>query len=623
MGPSNNPGEPGAEYIEHLGKLVAGTVSCSGTRVSGCVSLVKGEAQQPFWARRYSLYVSAASIATISASSSADVFVYVLSGSGSNVTVEGPDDDSGAGTDAEVTAVALAAGTTYLIEVTTSTADPIKSGTGPAGAFTLTVTTALDEPPVVVTDLADAAATGRGTLTAADTFTVEPADASCTAAAAGVAPTVAKTATPGERTVSVTLAAPFSHRVTVTCDADGRSPTAVEVTLAGRLPAVSVTDFEDTTARVASRGLRNATDKITVDPPDASCSVRTAGRGVNRPWVSDRGPRRIVLSYLLRDGAAIVTVTCTAPDHSPGSASALFSDGPRPQIGDVTARFAPDNACTAATAQDADAAHSCTLVEGGSLAVTLTATVDSAAISASWDTTGGATVTPGSMPAATPVIGPDNAVTGHWQRTATATLACTGDGAATATVTAGRHPADDTHTTRIGIDCEQQVRVSGLDDATGYSAAGTKAAVTDTFAVEPATADCTAAPTGAVTAPDSRRPQQRLLSAQIEAGTTATVTVTCTNNDYADGGGEVDLAAEEPGLSAVVSGQTCAAVSPAPAVRMRATGVCCLTSMGWCWRRRLMPRCAASPSAGRTPGVLRSAAAGPTRSRRSRHRTGS
>ena len=564
-------GEPtqapiGAECLDHLGTLGAGTVTRSGTLEAGCVSLRRGDAQSPHWARRFTLGVPAASTATISASSSsADVYLYVLSSSGGSVAVEGSDDDSGTGTDAQVSGVALAAGTTYTIEVTTSSAGPINSSTGPAGAFTLTVTTALDEPPVIITGLADAAVTGRGTLTAAGTFTVEPADATCTAAAAGVTPSVAKTGTPGERTVSLTLAAPFSHAVTVTCDAPRRTATSVGVTLAGRLPAVSVTDFEDTTARVASRGLRYATDKITVDPADASCSVRTAGRGVNRPWVSDRGPRRIVLAYLLRDGAAIVTVTCTAPDHSPGSASALFSAQPRPQIGTVTATFAPNNACTATTAQDADAAHSCTLAEGSSLAVTLTATVDSAAIATSWDTDSAITVTPGRARAATPVIGPDNAATGDWQRTATATLACTGDGAAAATVTAGRYPADDTHTTRIGIDCEQQVRISGLDDATGYSAPGTEAAVTDAFTVDPATADCTASPTGAVTAPDPRRPHERLLSAQITAGTNTTVTVTCTADGRADGVEEVDLTAEEPGLSAVVGGQTCAAVSPAPA----------------------------------------------------------
>ncbi|WP_419855385.1 hypothetical protein [Candidatus Poriferisodalis sp.] len=518
----------GAECIDHLGTLGAGTVTRSGTLAAGCTSLRKGDAQSPYYARRYTLSVTAASTATITASSAAaDMFIYVLSGSAGNVTVEDSDDDSGTDTDAEVTDVPLAAGVTYTIEVTTSVA-------GPAGAFALTVTTALDEPPVVITDLADAEVTGNGTLTAADAFTVEPADAACTAtaAAAGAAPSVTNTGAPAERTVSLRLAAPFSHEVTVTCDATRRSPTSVVVTLSGRLPAVSVTGLEDS---VPADGAIYARDTFTVDPADATCTGTAAGRGVGTPWVSSLSATRTVLARIWPGAAATVTVTCTAPDHSPGTAQALFSAKPRPQMGTVTATFTPKDACTAAPANEADAAHSCTLAEGSSLAVTLTVTADSAAIAASWDTTGGAAATPASVPAATPVIGPDNAATGDWQRTATAALACTDDGTVTATVTAGRHPATDTHTTHIGIDCEQQVRIGGLDDATGYSAAGTAATVTDAFTVDPATADCTAAPTGTVTAPDPRRPQQRLLSAQIPTGTTTTVTVTCTNNDRADG----------------------------------------------------------------------------------------
>ncbi|WP_419853869.1 hypothetical protein [Candidatus Poriferisodalis sp.] len=527
----------GAECIEHLGTLGAGTVTRSGTlvagtvprsgmRASGCASLRKGDAQSPHWARRYTLYVPAASTATITASSAAaDVYLYVLSGTDASLVVEDSDDDSGPGTDAEAAGVALAAGVLYTIEVTTS-ADRV------TGAFTLTVTTVLDEPPVVITDLADAAVTGSGTLTARDKFTVEPAGAACTATAAGVTPSVAKTSTPGERTVSLTLAAPFSHDVTVVCDAPRRSPTSVVVTLAGRLPAVSVTGLEDS---VPADGAIYASDKFTVSPADASCTGTAVGRGVGTPWVSSLSATRTVLARVWAGGAATVTVTCTAAGHSPGVAKAVFSAQPRPQIGTVTATFAPNDACTAAVADRADAAHSCTLAEGSSLTVTLTATADHATIAARWNTDSTVTATPGSVPAATPVIGPDNAATGHWQRTHTATLACTDDGAATAMVTAGRHPATDTHTTHVSIDCEQQVRISGLADAAGYSAPGTKATVTDAFTVEPATADCTAAPTGTITAPDTRRPHERLLSAQVTAGTTATVTVTCTNNDRADG----------------------------------------------------------------------------------------
>ncbi|WP_419907664.1 hypothetical protein [Candidatus Poriferisodalis sp.] len=560
----------GAECIDHLGTLgagtvtrsgtlVAGTVTPSGKRASGCASLRRGDAQSPHWARRYSLYVSAASTATVTASSAAaDVFVYVLSGTDASLVVEGSDDDSGPGTDAEASGVALEAGVLYTIEVTTS-ADRV------TGAFTLAVTTALGEPPVAISGLADAEATGRGTLTAADKFTVEPADAACTATAAGVTPSVAKTATPAERTVSVTLTAPFSHEVTVACDAPRRTATSVRVTLTGRLPEVSVTGLDDS---VPVGSASYALDTFTVNPATARCTATAAGRGAGTPWVSSLSATRTVLVRLGPGGAAEVTVTCTAAGYSPGTAKAVFSAEPRPQIGTVAAKFAPADACTTtAAAQHADAAHSCTLAQGSTLTVTLTSTADHATIATSWDTTGGVAATPGKARAATPVIGPDNAATGDWQATHTATLACTAHGAATATVTAGRHPADDTHTTRIGIDCRQQVRISGLDDATGYSTTGAKATVSDAFTVEPATAHCTAAPTGTVTAPDPRRPKERLLSAQITAGTTTTVTVTCTNNDRADGTAEVDLTAAVPRVTSVAvtadSGGSCA-VSSAP-----------------------------------------------------------
>ena len=535
------PATASAEFVRtgdcsaDLGSLGAGTITRTGTiaAAGSCRSWKKGTSTSPHWARRFTLRVPVASRLTIDASSPAvDTYLYVLRGNGSAATVHAQNKDRPQGAantgDARMQNTPARPGLTYVIEVTTDTARA-------TGTFTLTVTTAPDQPPVVITDLADAAVTGRGTLTAAGTFTVEPADAACTATAAGATPSVTKTGTPGERTVSVTLPAPFSHEVTVTCTADSRSPASAAATFAGRLREVSVDGLDETVATLTGRGLRYGTDKITVDPPHANCSVTTDGHGVGRTWVSSRGPTRVVLVYLQRDGAADVTVTCTALNHSPGTDEALFSDGPRPQIGDVTAKFAPADACTATATLEVDAAHSCTLAEGGSLAVTLTATVDSAAIAVSWDTTGAVTATPASMPAATPVIGPDNAATGDWQRTHTATLACTDDGAATATVTAGRYPADDTHTTHIGIDCKQQVQISGLHDTTAYSTPGTAATVTDAFTVDPATADCTAAPTGTVTAPDPRRPQERLLSAQITAGTAATVTVTCTDDGRAEG----------------------------------------------------------------------------------------
>jgi hypothetical protein len=557
-GPTRTP--VGAECVEGLGALAAGTVSRSGTLEAGCVSLRRGDAQSPHRARRYTLQVAAASTATIAASSAqADVFVYVLSGSGSAVTVIASDDDSGPGTDARAAGVPLAAGVAYTVEVTTSAS---RAG----GAFTLTVSTELDEPPVVIAGLADAAEIGGGTVTASDSFTVEPADAVCTAAAAGVAASVTGTSVAGERVVSVTAAAPFSHIVTVACDAPGRSRVAAEAILAGRLRAVSVTGLDDTVATVTSRGQRYATDRFAVDPPDAACTVSVAGRGAERPWVSQRGSARtLLLGQLSHDGAAIVTVTCTAPGHSPGTASALFSAGPRPRIGTVTAEFAPQDACTATTAaQGVDAAYRCTLAEGATLTATLTATADHAAIAAAWDADSAVTAAARSLPAAAPVVGPDGAATGSWQTTAAADLACTADGAVTATVTAGRHPAADTYTAHVAVDCQTPVRITGLDDTAKIGTGVVTAA--DEFTVEPADATCTAAaPVAKPAVTDGDTAAKRIASLRMAVPFSRTVTVTCDADGRSPAQAEVKLSgAAAIGTVIVAAGRACA-VSPGTA----------------------------------------------------------
>gem|GEM_PF-4233469 len=554
----------GAGCITGLGTLTPGNVSRSGILAAGCVSLVKGDEQSPHWARRFSLAVGAASTATFTASSAAvDVFVSVLSGSDSAITVVASDDDLGAGTDAKVSGVALAPGVTYTVEVTTSIA-------GPTGAFALTGTIALAEPPVVISGLADDTETGNGTVTASAEFTVEPADAVCTAATAatGAKPKIAAGSAADKRVVSLAGAVPFSHIVTVRCDAAGRTAAQAAVTLAGTPPAVSITGFDDSTPVTPSTAY--ASDKITVEPSTARCSGTAAGHGVGTPWVSSRTSTRTVVARVQPGGAATVTVTCTAAGHSPASAQALFSYTPRPQITSA-ATFAPKDACTAVAPDrrtdadaDADAVWQCSLDEGAALAATLTVVAGTYRVSDAWNTTGGITAKVRTIPAPVPVIGPDNAATDDWRTTAAATLRCTTDGAVAAVLTAGRRPGHRTHTTRIRIDCQAPVAISGLDNATGYGKTGTAAAVAEDFAVEPADATCTAAPTGTVTAPDPARPHVRRLTAGIDIGTTAAITVSCTADRRADSTQDVVLSGEVPALSVVVSGQTCVEVSPVP-----------------------------------------------------------
>ena len=292
----------GADCITDLGTLGAGAVSRSGTLAAGCMSLRRGDAQSPHYARRFSLRVPAASVATFTASSSAaDVFLYVLSGSGSTVTEVASDDDSGTGTDAQAAGVALAAGTTYTIEVTTSAANA-------TGAFSLSGTIALKEPPVVITGLADGTGWGlaAATVTASDGFTVEPADASCTAttATAGVTPSVSSGTVAGERTVSLALAAPFSHEATVSCDATGRTAAEATATLAGKVAVSTVT----LAAGDSCTGTSAAGYACTV-PGDGTLSVTATAQGAHGG---------LSIAWTATGGVSVAAPTQTAVVPTPG-----------------------------------------------------------------------------------------------------------------------------------------------------------------------------------------------------------------------------------------------------------------------------------------------------------------
>ena len=80
-----------------------------------------------------------------------------------------------------------------------------------------------------------------------------------------------------------------------------------------------------------------------------------------------------------------------------------------------------------------------------------------------------------------------------------------------------------------------------MSDVTPATKAGAAVTVAEDFAVEPADALCTAAPTGTVTAPDPARPHHRQLTADIDIGTTAAVTVSCTADRRADSTRDVVL----------------------------------------------------------------------------------
>ena len=217
-----------------LGSLHGGAIKIQGAWSSGCPSAHLGSAQVPHWAQSFAFSVPSGATLDLDAVSDGDPYMSVADG---DATVVGSDDDSGTdGRDSRIRGLRLTAGS-YTIEVTT--AAPRTTGT-----FTLTVDTALDEIPVAITGLADGTGWGlaAATVTASDGFTVEPADATCTATAAtaGVTPTITAGAVAGERTVSLASAAPFSHSVTVRCDAAGRAPSTATATLTAKIAVSTV-----------------------------------------------------------------------------------------------------------------------------------------------------------------------------------------------------------------------------------------------------------------------------------------------------------------------------------------------------------------------------------------------
>ena len=218
----------------HLGSLHGGAIKIQGAWSSGCPSAHLGSAQVPHWAQSFAFSVPSGATLDLDAVSDGDPYMSVADG---DATVVGSDDDSGTdGRDSRIRGLRLTAGS-YTIEVTT--AAPRTTGT-----FTLTVDTALDEIPVAITGLADGTGWGlaAATVTASDGFTVEPADATCTAtsATADVTPTITAGAVAGERTVSLASAAPFSHNVTVRCDAAGRAPAEATATLTAKVAVSTV-----------------------------------------------------------------------------------------------------------------------------------------------------------------------------------------------------------------------------------------------------------------------------------------------------------------------------------------------------------------------------------------------
>ena len=154
-----------------------------------------------------------------------DTYALLLEGHGADGTVIGRDDDGGPGTDSRI-AKKLPAGD-YTIEAATW-------GSSRTGGYKLTVEAEHDKQ-VKISGLADTTASGTGTITVTDSFTVEPATAACTAVPAAAA--VAKGTSAAGRVLTAEIAAPGSLAVTVTCQAAGHARAAQTVTLTAEIAA--------------------------------------------------------------------------------------------------------------------------------------------------------------------------------------------------------------------------------------------------------------------------------------------------------------------------------------------------------------------------------------------------
>ena len=407
---------PGDSCASDLGTLGAAAVTRSGSWAAECVSGRRGNAQAPHYARRYLVRVGADSTLTVAVSSTVDPFVYLVDADGTEV---GSDNDSGTGRDAMLTGIAADAGTSYVIEATT--AEPRR-----AGAFTVTATAAAVEPPVVISGLSSGTAYGStAAVTAADSFTVEPDTATCTAVAVPAAPAPrVVVGSGGARTVSVTAAAPFSSRVTVACDAPARTAAEAATTLTGHI-AVSTLTLTAGTSCTPSSG---ATDYRCTIARGTAVAVTAAAQGAH-PGLG--------IAWAATGGA-----TAAAPNHT-----AVTPVEP------------------AGFARSSTAAVSCTAE--GTVTVTATAAGSTKTATAAVECPGEITIT--GLEDRT-VAGTGVVTVAQPFTVAPAAAACTAAGAAgNPAVTDGNSPADRTVTARLAAGTAAAVTVTcaypGLADA--------------------------------------------------------------------------------------------------------------------------------------------------------------
>ena len=197
---------------------------------SKCTTANRGRAGT-YYTRRHTFTLSGPAQVTVDVGNDPanrprlDTFMILLDGHGTAGDVNETDDDGGPGNDSRI-AKKLPAGD-YTVEAATYRS-------AAAGRYRLKVSTAYDRT-VKITGLADTASDGTGEVAVTAPFTVEPANAACTASPATAS--VADGTDAADRILTAGITAPGSLKATVTCAAVGHAAAKQTVTLAASLAA--------------------------------------------------------------------------------------------------------------------------------------------------------------------------------------------------------------------------------------------------------------------------------------------------------------------------------------------------------------------------------------------------
>ncbi|WP_419932390.1 hypothetical protein [Candidatus Poriferisodalis sp.] len=258
---------------------------------------------------------------------------------------------------------------------------------------------------------------------------------------------------------------------------------------------VQIKDLVDVTENGVTGETLTLSASFTVEPVAAECTpTSTVGTAtVTKPTGGDPDERVVSMSLTV-ESSATVTVTCAATGRPDGVAKATLR-AHQPFTLTVWG-----DACETVPASS-PRSYRCVLSDEHQVTLQAFADAKVSDIKMNWSASG---VTIGSerVGALTVVQGPDGAAAG-WRRTGSVVARCTADGTVTLSATAGTGANRITRTTPVSIDCQDQGRITGLDN-TAAAGVGT-VRVADTFTVTPASAPCTVVSTAGVAAVETLR----------------------------------------------------------------------------------------------------------------------